>query len=656
MVFAPSLRFTPGGIAPATGRPANNFYLQTGRIVSSSPPHCMAEKPKNTYDESKIKTLSSLEHIRLRTGMYIGRIGNGSHQDDGCYVMLKEVVDNTIDEFIMGHGKEVQITMAAGGRITVRDFGRGIPLGKIVDCVSKINTGAKYNDDVFQFSVGLNGVGTKAVNALSKYFLARSHRDGQFAEAEFKQGKLKKENTGATKEPNGTLIEFEIDPEIFKDSEFKLEFIERRLRHYSYLNNGLRLVLKTPEAAEPKVFQSRHGLMDLVMEDLSADGSEPIYSPLHYASKTLEFCFTHSNSRYGETFYSFVNGQFTSDGGTHLSAFREGLLKAVNEYCNGKYEGDDVREAMVGAVAIRLKDPLFESQTKNKLGNTEIRTELVNSVRQELLQFFQRNKPIAEKIMEKVKDTQQLRKELQEVKKLARERAKAITYRIPQLKDCKQHLDRKKDKGHGSMVFICEGQSAAGSITSCRDVNTQAVFVLKGKPLNVWDLKRDVMYKNDEMYNLMQALNVEDNTEGLRYEKVILATDADVDGMHIRNLMITYFYRFFEQLVHDGHVYILETPLFRVRNKEKTIYCYSEAEREAAIKELGTKPEITRFKGLGEISPKEFAQFIGKGMRLSKIEYSARAEAAGILTFYMGKNTPERKDYIMDRLIVPVED
>jgi len=616
----------------------------------------MAEKPKNIYDESKIKTLSSLEHIRLRTGMYIGRIGNGSHQDDGCYVMLKEVVDNTIDEFIMGHGKEVQITMAPGGRITVRDFGRGIPLGKIVDCVSKINTGAKYNDDVFQFSVGLNGVGTKAVNALSKYFLARSHRDGQFAEAEFKQGRLKKENTGVTKEPNGTLIEFEADPEIFKDSEFKLEFIERRLRHYSYLNNGLRLVLKTPESPEPKVFLSRHGLMDLVMEDLTADGSEPIYPPLHYASKTLEFCFTHSNSRYGETFYSFVNGQFTSDGGTHLSAFREGLLKAVNEYCNGKYEGDDVREAMVGAVAIRLKDPLFESQTKNKLGNTEIRTELVNSVRQELLQFFQRNKAIAEKIMEKVKDTQQLRKELQEVKKLARERAKAITYRIPQLKDCKQHLDLKKDKGHGSMVFICEGQSAAGSITSCRDVNTQAVFVLKGKPLNVWDLKRDVMYKNDEMYNLMQALNVEDNTEGLRYDKVILATDADVDGMHIRNLMITYFYRFFEQLVHDGHVYILETPLFRVRNKEKTIYCYSEEERDSAIKELGGKPEITRFKGLGEISPKEFAQFIGKDMRLSKIEYSVRAEAAGILTFYMGKNTPERKDYIMDRLVVPVED
>ena len=616
----------------------------------------MAEKPKNIYDESKIKTLSSLEHIRLRTGMYIGRIGNGSHQDDGCYVMLKEVVDNTIDEFIMGHGKEVQITMSAGGRVTVRDFGRGIPLGKIVDCVSKINTGAKYNDDVFQFSVGLNGVGTKAVNALSKYFLARSHRDGQFAEAEFKQGKLKKENSGVTKEPNGTLIEFEADPEIFKDSEFKLEFIERRLRHYSYLNNGLRLVLKTPESPEPKVFQSRHGLMDLVMEDLTADGSEPIYPPLHYASKTLEFCFTHSNSRYGETFYSFVNGQFTSDGGTHLSAFREGLLKAVNEYCNGKYEGDDVREAMVGAVAIRLKDPLFESQTKNKLGNTEIRTELVNSVRQELLQFFQRNKTIAETIMAKVKDTQELRKELQNVKKLARERAKAITLRIPQLKDCKQHFDGKKDKGRGTMVFICEGQSAAGSITSCRDVNQQAVFVLKGKPLNVWDLKRDVMYKNDEMYNLMQALNVEDNTEGLRYEKVILATDADVDGMHIRNLMITYFFKFFEQLVHDGHVWVLETPLFRARNKEKTIYCYSETERDNAVKELGGKPEITRFKGLGEISPKEFAQFIGKAMRLSRVEYAPRAESAPIFDFYMGKNTPERKDYIMDSLVVPVEE
>src|SRR6202142_2688741 len=609
----------------------------------------MAETAKHNYDESKIKTLSSLEHIRLRTGMYIGRIGTGAHPDDGCYILLKEVVDNAIDEYIMGHGKEVEIKIE-GTHVSVRDFGRGIPLGKVVDCVSKINTGAKYNDDVFQFSVGLNGVGTKAVNALSKMFLVRSHRDGQFAEAAFKVGKLKKENSGKTKEPDGTFIEFEPDPEIFKETQFRDEHVERRLRHYSYLNTGLRLIYNG------KTFQSRHGLMDLVMEDLATDGSESIYPPLHYASKTLEFCFTHSNSRYGETFYSFVNGQYTSDGGTHLSAFREGLLKAVNEHCNGKYEGDDVRECMIGAVSIRLKDPVFESQTKNKLGNTEIRTELVNSVREELLHFFQRNKAIADKIIEKVADTQQLRKELQAVKKLARERAKSITLRIPQLKDCKNHLDAKRDKGRGSMVFICEGQSAAGSITSCRDVNNQAVFVLKGKPLNVWDLKRDIMYKNDEMYNLMQSLNVEDNTEGLRYEKVILATDADVDGMHIRNLMITYFFRFFEQLVHDGRIFVLETPLFRVRNKEKTIYCYSETERDTAIKELGGRPEITRFKGLGEISPKEFAQFIGKEMRLSQVEYAPKMQAAPIFNFYMGKNTPERKDYIMERLIVPVEE
>src|SRR5829696_2921452 len=502
------------------------------------------EKKQQVYDESKIKTLSSLEHIRLRTGMYIGRIGDGSNQDDGCYILLKEVVDNTSDEYIMGHGKEVQLSVE-GNRVKVRDFGRGIPLGKVVECVSQINTGAKYNDDVFQFSVGLNGVGTKAVNALSKEFIVRSHRDGQYVEARFKQGKLKKEDKGKTSEPNGTYVEFEPDPEIFKDSEFKDEYIEKRLRHYTYLNTGLKLQFNG------KTFVSRRGLMDLVMEDLQADGSEPIYPPLHYTSKTLEFCFTHSNSRYGETFYSFVNGQYTSDGGTHLSAFREGLLKAVNEYAKGKFEGD------------------------------------------ELLHFFNRNKDIATKIVEKVTDTQQLRKELQEVKKLARERAKAITIRIPQLKDCKNHFDKAKGKGKGTMVFLCEGQSASGSITSCRDVNNQAVFTLKGKPLNVWDLKRDIVYKNDEMYNLMRALDIEDNIERLRYDKVILATDADVDGLHIRNLLITYFFRFFDHLVHDGHLYVLETPLFRVRTKEQTIYCYSEAERDEAAKKLGGKCEIT---------------------------------------------------------------
>ncbi|PYL01140.1 MAG: DNA topoisomerase IV [Verrucomicrobia bacterium] len=598
----------------------------------------MAEKPKHNYDESKVKTLSSLEHIRLRTGMYVGRLGDGSHYDDGCYILLKEVIDNAIDEYIMGYGKEVQVGID-GTTVSVRDFG------------PKINTGAKYNDDVFQFSVGLNGVGTKAVNALSKEFLVRSHRSGDYVEAWFKQGKLKNEKKGkAANESDGTFIRFEPDADIFKEVEFRPEFVERRLRHYSYLNTGLKLIYNG------KTFQSRNGLLDLVMEDLESDHSEPIYPPLHYASKTLEFCFTHTNSRYGETFFSFVNGQYTSDGGTHLSAFREGLLKAVNEHSKAGYEGDDVRECMVGAVSLRLKDPVFESQTKNKLGNTEIRSELVNRVREELLHFFHRNKEIAEKIIAKVEDTKQLRKELQEVKKLARERARAITIRIPQLKDCKIHFDKAKGKGKGSMVFITEGQSAAGSIVSCRDVNTQAIFVLKGKPLNVWDLKRDIVYKNDEMYNLMRGLDIEDNIEGLRYEKVILATDADVDGLHIRNLMITYFFRFFEQLVHDGHLFVLETPLFRVRNKEKTIYCYSEAERDGAANQLGKSCEITRFKGLGEISPGEFKQFIGPDMRLSQVEYAPKPDSQQILGFYMGKNTPERKDYIMANLVVPVEE
>src|SRR6059036_253372 len=610
----------------------------------------MAETKKHAYDESKIKTLSSLEHIRLRTGMYIGRIGDGSHYDDGCYVLLKEVIDNAIDEFIMGHGKEVHIVIE-GTKVNVRDFGRGIPLGKVVDCVSKINTGAKYNDDVFQFSVGLNGVGTKAVNALSKDFLVRSFREGEFVEAAFKQGKLKNEKKGkAANEPDGTLIQFQPDPEIFKEVEFRPEHVEKRLRHYSYLNTGLKLIYNG------QTFQSRNGLLDLVMEDLQADASEPIYPPLHYASKTLEFCFTHTNSRYGETFFSFVNGQYTADGGTHLSAFCDGLLKAVNEYAKGGYEGDDVRECMVGAVAIRLKDPVFESQTKNKLGNTELRSDLVNKVREELLHFLNRNREIAEKIIAKVEDTKQLRKELQEVKKLARERAKAITIRIPQLKDCKIHFDKAKGKGRGSMVFLTEGQSAAGSIVSCRDVNTQAIFVLKGKPLNVWDLKRDIVYKNDEMYNLMRSLDIEDSLDNLRYDKVILATDADVDGLHIRNLLITYFFRFFDQLVHDGHLFVLETPLFRARTKEQTIYCYSEAERDAATQKLGKTCEITRFKGLGEINPSEFKQFIGKEMRLSQVEYAPKPDAAGILSFYMGKNTPERKDYIMENLVVAVEE
>ena len=618
-----------------------------GKTQHNQTDNHMGRDSEHNYDESKIKTLSSLEHIRLRTGMYIGRIGDGSHYDDGAYILLKEVIDNAIDEYIMGFGKEIVIEIE-DKKVIVRDYGRGIPLGKVVDCVSTINTGAKYNDEVFQFSVGLNGVGTKAVNALSQLFRVRSHRDGQYAEASFSKGNLKERKKGKCKdEVNGTYVEFIPDAGIFKKLQLRPELIERRLKHYSYLNSGLKLI------CNGETFYSRHGLLDLIKEDVD---DEAIYPPIYYSSKTLEFCFTHSTGRSGETFFSFVNGQYTSDGGTHLSAFREGLLKAVNEYAKGKFDGDDVRECMVGAVAIRLQDPMFESQTKNKLGNTEIRSDLVSRVREQLLHLLHKDKAVAEKLVAKVEDTRKLRKELMAVKKLARERAKAVSLRIPQLKDCKKHLNKKKNKGEGTMVFITEGVSAAGSIVSCRDVNTQAIFTLKGKPLNVWDLKRDVVYKNDEMYNLMCCLGIENSLDDLRYDKVILATDADVDGLHIRNLMITYFFRFFDQLIYEGHLYILETPLFRVRNKKKTIYCYSEAERDAAVKKLARGIEITRFKGLGEISPSEFKYFIGEDMRLSQVEYASHSDASHIFSFYMGRNTPQRKDYIMENLIVPVED
>ncbi|MFT4589813.1 MAG: topoisomerase-4 subunit B [Candidatus Binatia bacterium] len=604
------------------------------------------EKKKPIYDESKVKTLSSIQHIRLRTGMYIGRLGDGSHYDDGCYILLKEIIDNAIDEYIMGYGKEVHIDLDSD-TVVVRDFGRGIPLGKIVDCVSKINTGAKYNDDVFQFSVGLNGVGTKAVNALSDYFLVRSHRGGKFAEAQFQQGRLKGKDGGSLKEPNGTLIEFTPDPKIFQKIEWNQDHIARRLRHYSYLNAGLKLIYNG------KTFMSKHGLQDLIDEEVK-DGA--LYPTMRFADKTLDIAFTHSGRHTGETFFSFVNGQYTADGGTHLSAFREGLLKAVNEFSKKKYEGDDVREGVIGAIAIRLKDPMFESQTKNKLGNTEIRAELLNRVKDVVAHWLHRNREAATAMLQRIDDARSLRKEFLLVKKAQRERAKAVTIRIPQLKDCKRHFDRDKGKGDDSMIFITEGMSAAGSIVSCRDVNTQAIFTLKGKPLNVWDLKRDTVYKNDEMYNLMCALNIEDSIAKLRYHKVILATDADVDGLHIRNLLITYFFRFFDAVVQGGHLHVLETPLFRVRNKQKTIYCYSEAERDVASKELGRNPEITRFKGLGEISPGEFKAFVGDEMRLSQVEYASRADAADIFSFYMGKNTPERREYIMENLIVPKEE
>ena len=605
----------------------------------------MAKKKQHEYTEDKIKTLSSLEHIRLRTGMYIGRTGSGAHYDDGIYILVKEVIDNGIDEFIMGHGDRIEVSIE-DDLVTIRDYGRGIPLGKVVDCVSKINTGAKYNDDVFQFSVGLNGVGTKAVNALSTYFLVRSHRDGEFVEAEFESGKLIREEKGKTDEPNGTLVSFSPDPEIFKKFKFNPDHLARRLRFYAYLNAKLKIRFNG------ELFHCKGGLLDLIHDESQY---EKIYPPLHYSDKTLELAFTHTN-RFSEEYYSFVNGQYTSDGGTHLSAFREGLLRGINDFANKKFSGDDVREGILGAIAVRLKEPVFESQTKNKLGNTEIRSDLVAKTSQIVAELLHRNPEEAKKLISKVEETQKLRKELNTVKKLARERSKSVSIRIPQLKDCKNHFNREKQKHLQTQIFITEGQSAAGSLVSCRDASNQAIFTLKGKPLNVCDLKRDALYKNVELYNLMRSLNVEENIEHLRYNHVILATDADVDGLHIRNLLITFFLRFFESVVREGHLEILETPLFRVRNKKKTIYCYSEEEREKALDKLGRGAEITRFKGLGEISPKEFKDFISTdGIRLTSVSLEDEHAVGEVLSFYMGKNTPDRREYIMDHLVVDEE-
>jgi topoisomerase-4 subunit B len=600
---------------------------------------------KHAYTDDKVKTLSSLEHIRLRTGMYIGRTGSGAHYDDGIYILLKEVIDNAVDEFIMGAGKKIDITIDKN-LVSVRDYGRGIPLGKVVDCVSKINTGAKYNDDVFQFSVGLNGVGTKAVNALSESFLVRSHRDGQCAQAEFKYGKLVKETKkGKTNEENGTFISFVPDSKIFSKYIFQDDHIERRLRFYAYLNAGLRINFNGQR------FESQGGILDLIEDETSF---EKIYEPLHYRDKTLEFAFTHTN-RFSEDYFSFVNGQYTNDGGTHLSAFREGLLRGVNDFAKGKFSGDDVREGMLAAIAVRLKDPVFESQTKNKLGNTEIRSDIVGRVQEAVLKLLHSNKAQADKVINKILETQKFRKELNAVKKLARERSKAISIRVPQLRDCKKHYKHAKCQNPNSMIFITEGQSAAGSLVSCRDVNTQAIYTLKGKPLNVCDLKKDALYKNEEIFNLMKSLDVEESVDNLRYNNVVLATDADVDGLHIRNLMITFFLRFFHTLVERGHLKILETPLFRVRNKKETIYCYSEKERDAAMTKLGRGHEVTRFKGLGEISPSEFKGFIGKEMRLAPVTIAGEHSINETLVFYMGKNTQERRSYIMDHLVIDEE-
>ncbi len=606
----------------------------------------MTQTSKTVYDESKIKTLSSLEHIQARPGMYVGRLGNGEEPDDGIYVLLKEVVDNSIDEYIMGHGKRIDITLDEAGTATVRDYGRGIPLGKVVECVSRINTGGKYNDDVFQFSVGLNGVGLKAVNALASSFVVTSQREGQFKRAAFVDGILTAEEEGTTDAANGTEIVFHPGAQYFGDFHFDETIVRRRLLTYAYLNSGLSLYLNGER------FYSKNGLLDLLNDKV--DG-ERLYDIVYYRGDQLEFAFCHS-AGFGESYYSFVNGQYTNDGGTHQSAFREGILKGVNEFAGRTLNGDDVRNGIIGAVAIKLKNPVFESQTKNKLGNAEIRSELVGKIKDAVASYLYKHPEVAEAVIEKTNQNERLRKEIQNVKKQAKEQEKKTRLKIPKLRDCKYHLNDERPRkgeflGEQSMIFLTEGQSAAGSIISCRNVDTQAIFSLKGKPLNVFGHRQETVYKNEELYFIMQSLGVEDGLDALRYQKVIIATDADVDGAHIRNLLITFFLTFFEQLVHSGHLYILETPLFRTRTKKETVYCYSEEERDEAVARLGKGVEVTRFKGLGEISPKEFGQFIGEDMRLRNVSVDSQRVVPKLLDFFMGKNTPTRRSYIMHHLL-----
>jgi topoisomerase-4 subunit B len=594
------------------------------------------------YDESKIITLSSLEHIRKRPGMYIGRLGNGSQAGDGIYILLKEIIDNAVDEFIMGHGKRIDITLS-DRELTVRDYGRGIPLGKLVECVSSINTGAKYNNDVFQFSVGLNGVGTKAVNALSSEFEIRAYREGKSAVAFFKEGVLQKEQQElSASEKNGTFVRFRPDETLFPRFQYDLRIIEKQLWNYAYLNRGLALYFNGTK------FKSERGLADLLEKEV---GEQALYDVVHIRQDLLEFAITHTD-RYGETNFSFVNGHFTSDGGSHLSAFREGILKGINEFYKGSYQGPDVREGAVCAVAVKVQEPIFESQTKNKLGNTDLRW-IVPAVRDSFVDALFKHPDAAEALKRKVQMNEKVRKELSNVKKAVRENAKKTSLAIPNLKDCKFHRGDAKGRGNESLIFLTEGQSAGGSMISSRDVLTQAIFCLKGKPLNCFGQGREALYKNVELYNIMKTLGIEDSVDDLRYEKVVLATDADVDGLHIRNLLITFFLQYFEDLVLRGHLFILETPLFRVRNQKEVRYCYNDHEKEAAAQELrkGKHLEITRFKGLGEISPKEFGQFIGPDIRLLSVRVEHIHEVEGLLSFYMGSNTSERKQYIMEHLI-----
>ena len=603
----------------------------------------MTTLKETIYDESKILTLSSLEHIRLRPGMYIGRLGNGSHPSDGIYVLLKEIVDNSIDEFIMGFGKRIDIHID-NRVVNIRDFGRGIPLGKVVECVSIINTGAKYNDEVFQFSVGLNGVGTKAVNALSEHFEVSSYREKKQFSARFKSGELEtKPITQDTNQSNGTKISFIPDTKLFPNYSYDLGTIRKQLWNYAYLNRKLTITLNGEK------FKSENGLLDLLQEEVN---DANLYQIVHCQSGQLEMAFTHTE-RYGEEYYSYVNGHHTNDGGTHLSAFREGILKGVNQFFNSGFEGPDVRDGIVGAVAIKLQEPVFESQTKNKLGNSDLRSWMMPLVRDTFVDYLYKHPEVAEPLKQKIQANERIRKELSNVKKAARDNAKKSALTIPNLKDCKYHLGDKNEAAEESTVFITEGVSAGGSMISARDVYTQAIFCLKGKPLNCHGQGKEALYKNLELYNVMKALGIEDSIEDLRYNKVVIATDADVDGLHIRNLLLTFFLQYYEPLVLQGHIYILETPLFRVRNQKKTLYCYSENEKNEAFQKLqnGAHCEITRFKGLGEISPKEFGQFIGENMRAVPVGVEHTHEIPDLLNFYMGNNTADRRQYIMENLV-----
>jgi topoisomerase-4 subunit B len=607
------------------------------------------ENQQVNYTDDSIKSLDWKEHIRLRPGMYIGKLGDGSSQDDGIYILLKEIIDNSIDEYVMGNGKKIEINVQ-DGYVSIRDYGRGIPLGKVIDCVSKINTGAKYDSEAFKKSVGLNGVGTKAVNALSSRFSVQSVREGKAKKAEFEKGELVNDlPITDSEDKSGTLISFFPDETIFHNFKFRNEYIEKMLWNYAYLNPGLKLLFNGQE------FYSQNGLLDLLQANING---EILYPIIHLKGKDIEIAMSHGH-QYNEEYYSFVNGQYTPQGGTHQAAFREAVVKTINGYFKKDFDPSDIRNGIIAAVAVKITEPVFESQTKTKLGSSvmepngaSVRGYINDFIKTELDNYLHRNSESGDALYEKILTSEKERKELAGIKKIARERAKKAAIHNRKLRDCKTHYNSNKEERFDTTLFITEGDSASGSITKARNVNTQAVFSLKGKPLNVFGLSKKIVYENEEFNLLQNALNIEDGVESLRYNNIVLATDADVDGMHIRLLLISFFLQFFPDVVKAGHLYILQTPLFRVRNKKETRYCYSDTERQEAIKKLGPNPEITRFKGLGEISPDEFRNFIGKDIRLEPVLTSKDLSIKGLLEFYMGKNTPERQDFIISNLKV----